>query len=95
LNNQIQTWAQGRFVEQPHESNFTDAQKAQANELERFLVRPDPLDTAICRAYSPQDAEWIASRLNLASKLEQLTYDFAMGKTDGEEIRSFVRASLD
>lgn len=95
MNNSIKTWAQGRFIDKIQYSNWTKEEKLKAESQEKLLVRPSPIENAICRCNTPDDAEWIAARLNLASKLEQLTYDFAMGKTDGEEIRSFVKSSLD
>lgn len=83
MNNLTQTWAQG------DENGFWDIA------TEKLMVKAAARDLSICQCTKPEHAEWVASRLNLASKLEQLTYDFAMGKTDGEEIRSFVQSSLD
>ena len=88
--NDIQTWKQGYFVDRPQYRRWTQEQKDNANYEESFNVRPAPAANAICRCSKPSDAEWIAKRLNLASKLEQMTYDFATGKTDGEEITKYV-----
>lgn len=61
---------------------------------ERHLVRPAPTDNAICYCPDPEMAKWIAQRLNLASLLEEMTYDFATGKADGQEIIDLVRANV-
>lgn len=34
-------------------------------------MRPAPLDNAICHCLDPEDAKWIAGRLNLAVRLEE------------------------
>lgn len=90
MNNLYNGWAQGFFVDQPKYKNWTDKEKENANREEKLLVRPHPTENAICKCNSPEEAEWIAKRLNLAAKLEQMTYDFAVGKTDGSEIRKMV-----
>lgn len=56
--------------------------KDQMDQQEKLLVRPGPTDTAICQCNNSEDAEWIASRLNLASILEQKVY----GKTANVEL---------
>ena len=93
--NEIKTWQQGKFIDQPQYARWSEEQKNKAQENEKHLVRPAPLENAICHCFNPSDAKWIASRLNLASKLEQMTYDFATGKTDGEGLVRFVRESID
>ena len=95
MNNLITTWRQGRFIDKPKYRNWTQAEKDAADKRERHLVRPSPTDNAICYCQDPQYAEWIASRLNLAAKLEQMTYDYATGKTDGSEIVAMVRKNLE
>ena len=72
MNNTIETWAHGYFVDQPQYHNWSAEAKADANRHEALLVRPGPTDNAICQAYSPDAAEWIAQRLNMAAKLEAL-----------------------
>jgi hypothetical protein len=93
--NEIRTWAQGYFVDQRQYDDWTEEEKAAANAREKHLVRPYPTGNAICQCPNPEDAQWIASRLNLASKLEQMTYDFATGKTDGEEIVELVKRNIE
>ena len=88
--NEIQTWRTGEFIDSPKypkSKEWKDEQRSR----EQFLVRPSAKGNAICQATDPEYAEWIAERLNLASKLEQLTYDFATGKHGAEEkLRKFV-----
>ena len=72
MNNTIETWAQGYFVDQPQYHHWSDEAKAEANRQDALLVRPGPTDNAICHAYDPDAAEWIAQRLNMAAKLEAL-----------------------
>ena len=92
--NGITTWRQGAFIDQPQYRRETDEWKRDREREEQLLVRPAPTDNAICKADTPDNAKWIAQRLNLASKLEQLTYDYATGKSDGGEIVEFVRQNV-
>ena len=92
--NDIRTWAQGAFIDQRQYANMSSEWKADQRKREARLVRPSPTGNAICHAQKPEDAKWIASRLNLASVLEQMTYDFATGKTDGAEIVKLVRENV-
>ena len=94
LNN-IQTWQQGYFVDQRQYDGMSDEWKDECRRIEALRVRPEPTDNSICTARDPEAAKWIASRLNLASKLEQMTYDYATGKTDGSEIAAFVRDTVE
>jgi hypothetical protein len=57
-------------------------------------VRPDVNENAICTCNSPTTAKWIASRLNIASILEQMVYDFAVGRINETEIIDFVIKSI-
>jgi hypothetical protein len=72
MNNTIETWAQGYFVDQPQYRHWSAEAKADANRHEALLVRPGPTDNAICQVQDPSAAEWIAQRLNMAAKLEAL-----------------------
>jgi hypothetical protein len=91
--NEIKTWAQGRYAPDTARPIMRDqAEKFERDE--RHLVRPSIRGNAICRCPDPDDAAWIAKRLNLASQLERMTYDFATGKTDGSEIVRFVRSAV-
>lgn len=95
MNNLIKTWQQGRFVNLKKYRDWSDEEKERADQREKLLVRPSPLDNAVCQCATPYEAEWIASRLNLAATLEQMTYDFATGKTDGSEIVDLVKKNLE
>lgn len=92
--NLIQTWQQGQFIDQTKYSHMGDLWKAERRKVEALLVRPAPTENALCSCSNPEDAEWIAKRLNLAAKLEQMTYDYATGKTDGSEIVALVRDAV-
>ena len=92
--NDINTWQQGRFIESRTTEKWTDDEITKANRHESFLVRPFPKENAVCKANSPHDAKWIASRLNLASDLEQLAYGFATGNSDGEDLRDYVLSKI-
>jgi len=92
--NEIKTWKQGKFVDRRQYRNWTNEMLDKANSDESHLVRPAPTESAICRCENPKDAKWIASRLNLASTLEQMTYDYATGKSDGQEIVDLVNNAV-
>jgi len=94
MDTQHNKWAQGYFVDHPQYRNRDQAWKDKMNEIESFLVRPYPTRNAICKATTPEDAKWIASRLNLAADFEQLTHDFEMGKIAGWELIEYVRKAL-
>ncbi len=70
MDNLLTTWQQGRFVDQPQYSKWTAEEKAKANHDEKYRVRPSPTGNAIAQCRSHDEAKWIASRLNLAAKLE-------------------------
>ena len=92
--NNIKTWRQGAFVNQRKYSHWSQEQIEKAQRDERKLVRPAPTENAICHCNDPNDAKWIADRLNLAAELEQLSYDFATGKTDGCKLVDFVQSKI-
>lgn len=92
--NEIKTWQQGHFIDQPKYQNMSDDWKAERCREEAMLVRPGPMENAICKAPAPVTAIWIAKRLNLAAQLEQMTYDYATGKSDGSEIVALVRKAI-
>lgn len=69
--NKKQSWRQGYFLGGIQYRNMTNDWKAARQKEERHKVRPSPTGNAICRCSNPDDAAWIAERLNLASKLEQ------------------------
>jgi ribosomal protein L18 len=94
MDNSIKTWRQGAFIDQRQYSKLGEDWKREREREERLLVRPSETGNAICQASSPDQATWIASRLNLASELEQMTYDFATGKTDGSELIAFVQKKV-
>ena len=90
----INTWAQGYFVDQLKYSRWTKEEKEKSEMDERLRVRPSPTGNAICVCFKPEDAKWIAERLNMAANLEELAYNFATGKSDGEAIIDYVREAL-
>lgn len=92
--NDIKTWQQGIFIDNPKYDHWTEEEKIKAAHKESSRVRPKLLGNSVCVATSHMDAKWIASRLNLASELEQLTYDFATGKTDGSELKKYVHDKI-
>jgi hypothetical protein len=71
LLNDIKTWRQGQFIEFRKYDKWPEEKKQRAREREKFLVRPSATGNAICYCGHPEDAKWIAERLNLASKLEK------------------------
>lgn len=93
MNNQHTNWVRSRFVDQPQYRRWTKEMKEQRDRDERRQVKDHELGNAIAVCFTPEQAEWIASRLNLAAKLEQMTYDFATGKTDGRELVEFVHSN--
>jgi len=71
MDNNHEGWAQGYFVDQPQYRHWPQSEKDNANKSEKLKVRPSPKGNAICHCSSPEEAEWIARRLNLAAKLEK------------------------
>lgn len=92
--NDIKTWQQGRFIDGKKYDHMGDLWKDEMRKEEAHKVRPGPTDNAVCWCPDPCHAEWIAKRLNLASQLERMTYDFATGKTDGSEIVELVKRNI-
>ena len=94
MNTLHTAWQQGYFVDQIKYRKWTDEEKRKADERERLLVRPSSTGNAICQCNTPGEAKWIAGRLNLAARLEQMAYDFATGKTDGSDIIKMVQKAI-
>ncbi len=92
--NQIQTWQQGKFINFHKYDRMSEEWKQKQEKRESLLVRSGQTDNAICQCNKPEDAIWIAKRLNLASVLEQMAYDYAIGKADGSEIVKMVHNSI-
>jgi hypothetical protein len=90
----INTWQQGRFIDKPQYLKWTEEEKEKVDFEEHLKVRPYPTGNAICRCDKPEDAEWIADRLNMAADLEEMTYNFAMGKSDGKDIIDYVLSKV-
>lgn len=67
----VETWTQGRFIDSYKHRHWTDEMKKEADVIESFIVRPFADGNAICRAVSPDDAKWIAERLNRCAFLEK------------------------
>ncbi len=74
MGNVHEQWQQGYFVDQPQYRDWTAEEKSRANKEESLLVRPSPTGNAICKCNTPEDAEWIAKRLNRAAELERRFY---------------------
>lgn len=67
---EIQTWQQGRFIDQPQYHRMGDDWKSAQSRKEKLLVRLGQTGNAICEARDPDTAIWIAERLNRAAQLE-------------------------
>jgi hypothetical protein len=92
--NNIQTWRQGIFINKPHYSHMGVQWKDQMRKEEAHKVRPEREGNAVCWCPDPDQAAWIAQRLNLAAKLEKMALDYAAGRTDGSEIITHVRDAV-
>ena len=93
--NLIKTWVQGRFIDGQRYRNWPQSEKDRAQKGEERRVRPSPTGNAICHTERPEDAVWIAQRLNLASELEELVWKFVQGDATEVELSDFVRRKLD
>lgn len=91
--NDIKTWQQGGFAPQG-KHGFSEDEAKLIHQQEKHMVRPGLRENAICSCPKPSDAVWIAERLNLASQLEQMAYDYAMGKADGSDLVAFVKNAV-
>jgi hypothetical protein len=69
--NEIDTWQQGVFCDEPRYSHIPKSSKDEFIRSEKLRVRPHPKGNAICLCNQPEDAAWIAERLNLAVELER------------------------
>ena len=88
--NHIDTWQQGQYDHQQRDPELTPRQVKSFKATEARSVRSGPHGDRICQTQEPQDAIWIAQRLNLASKLEQMVQDLAAGKTDPTALINFA-----
>lgn len=71
MDNNHEGWIQSYFVDSIRYRNLSQEEKDRANKEEKFKVRPYSTGNAICHCSSQEAAAWIASRLNLAAKLEK------------------------
>jgi hypothetical protein len=62
--NEITAWAPGYTVDTPETRSWSPTEKASNDEREALLVRPYPTGNAICQCTTPEEATWIAERLN-------------------------------
>jgi len=90
----IKSWIQGFFVDQKQYNHWTNEEKNNAKLEEKHRVRPSPLGNAICRCSNPDDARWIANRLNLASTLEYLIMNGAHDTVDGKTVAIRLRGII-
>lgn len=84
--NEINTWQQGQFVDNPRYNNWTEQEKDLAETQEECLVRPQPTGNAICRTFEPEDAKWIARRLNRAANLEKRFREYFLNLQDVQRL---------
>lgn len=64
------SWQQGQFIDMTQYRSWTPQQKEKAQALESLIVRPSQTQNPICSCQHPEDAAWIAGRLNLAATLQ-------------------------
>ena len=88
-------WAQGRFIDKPEYSKWSDSDKERANEGEKYLVRPSPTGNAICRAMQQKDAAFIAKRLNLAAQVLNKGFVHMPTQCDDEVLLAMDAAAID
>lgn len=81
LKDEIQTWQQGSYL------GINDPA---AEWGEKFLVRPYGGENPICKCIDHDNAKWIASRLNLASILEEKVFSFVRGEIGKEDMERLV-----
>jgi hypothetical protein len=65
-----ETWRQDCFIESERTAWWTDDAKEDARRSAKYRVVLAKENTALCVAGSPEQAIWIAERLNLAERLE-------------------------
>ena len=90
----IDTWSQGKFIEQKKDAGMSKEEKKLCNFEESFLVRSYPLGTAICRVFFPEHAKWIARRLNkcatIEAKIEHIIMENDSPRACVEKIRRLI-----
>lgn len=91
MNNLINTWVQGHFIDGHRYSDWTIEEKLKAEAQERLLVRPSPFGNYICQCSTPDAAEWIAKRLNLAADLERqlLVISASLFKSENQKYENY------
>jgi len=72
--NDVITWQQSAFVDRPDSKEQSDEWKRQNVFAEKMLVTAqiDNKDS-LCKAFTHEDAVWIAQRLNLAAKISSIS----------------------
>jgi len=70
MDNKHKFWQQGYFIDSPKYASWSDDQKRSAMYSEKCLVRPSSTGNVICQCPTPEHAQWIASRLNIAAEFE-------------------------
>lgn len=94
MDNMHSDWRSGFVPENSYFKNLPEEEKEKLLKIESKIVRACPDSKPICSCDDPRDAVWIARRLNLAAILEEMTYNFATGKIDGQDIVKLVRKSI-
>lgn len=78
-------WRQGKFIDSIQYRQVSQSQKEEWQRQEEHLVRPSAKGNAICHCSDPEDAKWIAERLNLASELERKNIQLAEEKQNDNQ----------
>lgn len=98
MKEKIDTWAQGIFIQNIKYRSLSQEEISQHQFEESFLVRPSPAGNAICKTVYPEDAKWIAERLNFAAKtqkyLEEILHDDRDSIKQMRRLREFLKLSL-
>ena len=94
MDNMHSDWRSGFVPDNKQFNDLSEEEKETLLKAERKLVRACPDSKPLCSCDDPRDAVWIANRLNLAAVLEEMTYNFATGKTDGHDIIDLVHKSI-
>lgn len=65
-------WRQGAFIDGPQYKHISEELKQKWAIEELKLVRPSPKQNALCVCIEPEEAIWLAERLNFAARVSTL-----------------------
>ena len=68
--NNINTWQQGEYIDKREYTHMPKEWREDRIMEEKLLVREFSTGNAICKTVYPDDAKWIAERLNFASNIQ-------------------------